>query len=121
MRFSSIVGLVVVTASFALGGCAADAEPADVSTGDNVAHEGNLEEDRTDDLRLLPRRADERAPQLPPEARTRIIEGQKFGAVDPHVVLSPPELVHHRLAPRVLTPEEMRDAAEAHNTGAPKP
>ena len=112
----------MVTSSFALGGCAADAEPADVGTGDNVAHDGTLEEEvGTDDLRLLPRRDDERAPQLPAEARTRIIEGEKFGHIDPRVAAQPPELVQRDPRRAVLTPEQMRDAAEAHNTGTPKP
>ena len=37
MRLSSIVSLVVVTASFALGGCAADAEPTSGTSQPNVA------------------------------------------------------------------------------------
>jgi len=37
MRLSSIVSLVVVTASLALGGCAADAEPGTDGTQPNVA------------------------------------------------------------------------------------
>ena len=37
MRFSSLVSLVVVTASLALGGCAADAEPASSEPGSSEA------------------------------------------------------------------------------------
>jgi hypothetical protein len=64
MRLSSIVSLVVVTASLALGGCAADAEPASGGGTDNpnVALSDPTQNvnqgGRTGDVRLIGRVTD---------------------------------------------------------------
>lgn len=121
MRFSSIVALVVVTASFALGGCAADAEPGDTKTNENVVLEGTSEIDRTDDARIVGRYAQEQHAFLSDEAR--IVETYKGGGVSARVDAHPPVFGPHGHAASTTTvsPEEMRDIVDQHAFGTPKP
>ncbi len=88
MRFSSLVSLVVVTASLALGGCAADAETA--STEDKVTHGGELDTSRTRDVRAINQRSDERPSVFADATRARKIETHGSGAVDPRLDALPP-------------------------------
>lgn len=88
MRFSSLVSLVVVTASLALGGCAADAETA--STGDNVTKGGELDNSRIRDVRAINQRSDEAPSAFADATRARKIETHGSGAVDPRLDALPP-------------------------------
>ena len=122
MRFSSIVSLVVVTASLALGGCAADAEPDATKADDNVAHEGEGDVvDRTDDTQFVGKYSEENHAFLTDEARARIIETYNGGAVDPRIDAHPPVFGPHARAAKTVTPEQMRDVVDEHTLGSSKP
>ena len=124
MRLSSFVALVVATASLALGGCAADAEPAEASSPDVVEHGGAAAgEDRSGDVRLIPKHSDEGSSlAIPDSARARLIETYEGDNVDPRLEVQPPSFNHRRTrAAGIVSPEQMEAAAEAHNTGSPKP
>ncbi len=94
MRLSSIVSLLVVTASFALGGCAADAEPSDGSTQPNVALSDKnkvvnpIDESRTSDVSQIGKRADLFA-NPSDETRARDVEKWKTGTANPRIDVSP--------------------------------
>lgn len=70
MRFASLVSLLVVTASFALGGCAADATPTPGETGTSEATNA-LGVARTLDVNGMHERYAARADEA---ARTRIFD-----------------------------------------------
>lgn len=82
MRCSSIVALLVVTASFALGGCAADAEPATGTDNANITLRGTAIEEtdgsRTGDVREGAKVADlgaeERAKSLGAEQAREVLK-----------------------------------------------
>jgi hypothetical protein len=57
MRFSSIVSLLVVTASFALGGCAADLDPATAPQQEQGITESESR-DRLEHARFVEKRSD---------------------------------------------------------------
>lgn len=62
MRLSSIVSVVIVTASFALGGCAADAESADDSEDLSVARSAtSIDKDSNGALTQVGHIGDQRA------------------------------------------------------------
>lgn len=86
MRLSSILALVVVTASFALGGCAADAEPAD--TTPNVAlsdpNADAVERDRTQDVVQTGKITDLYAHPTN-ETVARAVETWSGGTADPRI------------------------------------
>jgi hypothetical protein len=94
MRLSSIVSLVVVTASLALGGCAGDAEPASGGGTDNpnvVLSDPTQKVDqggRTGDLRLIGRVTDEWQ-QPSDETRARQVETHTGGVADPRIDVFP--------------------------------
>ena len=123
MRFSSIVALVVVTASFALGGCAADAEPATGSGNDNVTLEGTADNDgRANDVRTIAKLSD----QVPNHAlddgsHVRIVDTHAGNGVNPFI--APPVLSHggSRTPGHYLSPEQMEAVVDAHTSGDPKP
>lgn len=94
MRLSSIVSLVVVSASLALGGCAADAENGDDTTQPNVALSDKdkvaVEADtsRTDDARQIGKVSDLYA-NPSDAAKARLTETYKGGQVDPRIEVQP--------------------------------
>jgi hypothetical protein len=94
MRLSSIVSLVVVTASLALGGCAADAETANDGTQPNVALSDKdkviapEEQDRLNDARAIGQIKD--LYENPAEnTKARDVEKYKTGVVDPRLDVQP--------------------------------
>lgn len=90
MRFSSLVSLVVVTASFALGGCAADAEPSSSFDDDIVKLDGDLDGSRTRDVRAVSQHADEASSPVADATRARNIETYGSGAANPRIDAPPP-------------------------------
>jgi hypothetical protein len=93
MRLSSLVSLVVVTASLALGGCAADAEPTSGGTDlPNVAlSDPNATVDRqgrVNDVRYTGKVSDEWA-QPTDETRVRQVETHTGGVADPRIDVVP--------------------------------
>jgi hypothetical protein len=92
MRLSSFVSLVVVTASFALGGCAADAEPSSGETQPNVAltdpNANAGPHDKTQDVGQTGKVSDQYANPAD-EQRARIVEHYVGGQVDPRIVITP--------------------------------
>lgn len=94
MRLSSIVSLVVVTASLALGGCAADAETGTDGTQPNVALSDKdkvlapEEQDRLNDARAIGQIKD--LYENPADAtKARDVEKYKTGVVDPRLDAQP--------------------------------
>ena len=92
MRLSSLVSVLVVTASFALGGCAADAEPTSGETQPNVAlSDPNANvgpHDRTQDVAQTGNVSDQYA-HTADEQKARIIEHYVGGQVDPRIDITP--------------------------------
>lgn len=98
MRFSSLVSLVVVTASFALAGCAADAEPSSSPDDGVVKLDGDLDRSRTRDVRAVSQHSDEAPSPLADATRARNIETYRVfetlapeemvGVVDDHTAAS---------------------------------
>ena len=92
MRLSSIVSVLVVTASFALGGCAADAEPTSGGDQPNVAlsdpNAPAIKADRTSDVSQTGKLTDEYAHPLD-ETRARQVESWSGGAADPRIDIVP--------------------------------
>lgn len=92
MRLSSIVSVVVVTASFALGGCAADAEPSTGETQPNVAltdpNANAGPHDRTQDVVQTGKVSDEFT-HTADEQKARIVERYVGGEVDPRIDVTP--------------------------------
>ena len=91
--------LVVVTASFALDGCAADAEPSS-STDDIVKHDGDLDSSRTRDVRAVSRHSDEAPSPVADATRARNIETYGSGAANPRIDAPPPVSAAPRSSPR---------------------
>lgn len=91
MRLSSIVSVLVVTASFALGGCAADSEPT-TSEPSNVAltdpNAPAINNDRTSDVSQTGKLTDQYAHPLD-ETRARAVETWSGGAADPRIDIVP--------------------------------
>jgi hypothetical protein len=92
MRLSSIVSILVVTASFALGGCAADAEPSD-GTGGNVALSDKTkvtepDNSRLDDTRQLGTIGDQYANPTD-ETKARLVEKVSTGVANPRLEIQP--------------------------------
>ena len=91
MRLSSIVSLVVVTASLALGGCAADAEPVTGETQPNVVHSdpnAPAQRDLTQDVGQTGKISDNYA-NPSDETKARLVEHYVGGEVDPRIVITP--------------------------------
>lgn len=95
MRLSSIVSLLVVTASFALGGCAADAEPSDGSASQpNVALSDKnkviepVDQSRTADVTQVGKVSDLYA-NPSDETRVRDVEKWATGTANPRIDVSP--------------------------------
>ena len=96
MRLSSIVYLLVVTASFALGGCAADAEPSDGSAASqpNVALSDKnkviepVDQSRTSDVSQIGKVTDLYA-NPSDETRVRDVEKWATGTANPRIDVSP--------------------------------
>lgn len=92
MRLSSIVSVLVVTASFALGGCAADAEPTGGTEPSNVAlsdpNAPKIDNDRTADVSQTGKLTDQYAHPLD-ETRARQVESWSGGAADPRIDIIP--------------------------------
>lgn len=93
MRLSSIVSLVVVTASLALGGCAAEAEPTgEGETNPNVALQAPsvevVKNDRTADARQVGQFG-ELFEHPTDSTKARIVVQYKGGQVDPRIDVSP--------------------------------
>jgi hypothetical protein len=91
MRLSSIVSVLVVTASFALGGCAADSEPTS-SDPTNVAltdtNAPAIDNDRTADVAQTGKLTDAYAHPLD-ETRARAVETWSGGAANPRIDIVP--------------------------------
>jgi len=95
MRLSSIVSLLVVTASLALGGCAAEAEtagdernPAVVPLSDKDKVVAPEEQDRLNDARQVGQIAD--LYENPSDAtKARDVGSYKGGAADPRIDVTP--------------------------------
>ena len=123
MRFSSIVALVVVTVSFALAGCAADADPARSSTTDNVIHQGSADTDgKASEVRLIPKFGDEvPSHSLTDDAHVRVVDVQADSRVNPFE--APPHLgaSHGTHGPSVMTAEQIEAVVDEHSTGNRKP
>lgn len=92
MRLSSIVSVLVVTASFALGGCAADAEPTGGTEPSNVAlsdpNATAINNDRTADVKQTGKLTDQYANPLD-ETRARQVENWSSGTADPRIDIIP--------------------------------
>jgi hypothetical protein len=93
MRLSSIVSVLVVTASFALGGCAADAEPTSTGTDQpNVAlsdpNAPAIAKDRTGDVAQTGTVSDQYA-NPSDEVRARQVESYNGGVADPRIDIVP--------------------------------
>lgn len=92
MRLSSIVSVLVVTASFALGGCAADAEPTGGTEPSNVALSDTnapaIDNDRTADVAQNAKLTDQYAHPLD-ETRARQVESWSGGTADPRIDIIP--------------------------------
>jgi hypothetical protein len=137
MRLSSIVALFVVTASLALGGCAADAESSS-STDENVAPGGGaLEVDRMAYAQARPSIALQPSWKLESDrafAKTkkpsialqpsRNLEahekpsGSQLWSDGPRVEAEPPVKAAFNTA---LSPEEMVEVVDEHTAGTTKP
>lgn len=135
MRFSSLVSLVVVTASLALGGCAADAEPSSSFDDDIVKLDGDLDNSRTRDVRAVSQRSDEAPSPLADATRARNVETYGSGPANPRIDAPPPvfgrnaivpagELVRerdglaHERSFETVTAEEMVGVVDDHTTAA---
>lgn len=93
MRLSSLVSVLVVTASFALGGCAADAEPTASGTDQpNVAlsdpNAPAIDNDRTADVAQTGKVSDLYAKPTD-EVRARQVETWAGGVADPRIDIVP--------------------------------
>jgi hypothetical protein len=91
MRLSSIVSLLVVTASFALGGCAADAEPTGTDQPNVALSDPNapaINNDRTADVAQTGKLTDLYAHPLD-ETRARQVESWSGGQADPRIDIVP--------------------------------
>lgn len=95
MRLSSIVSLLVVTASFALGGCAADAEPSDgsasqpnVALSDKIKVIEPVDESRTSDVDQVGKVSDLYA-NPSDETKVRDVEKWATGTANPRIDVSP--------------------------------
>ena len=91
MRLSSIVSVLVVTASFALGGCAADSEPTGTDQPNVALSNPNapaLETDRTADVGQTGKVTDLYAHPLD-ETRARQVESWSGGQADPRIDIVP--------------------------------
>lgn len=92
MRLSSIVSVLVVTASFALGGCAADAEQTSGTDQPNVAlsdpNAPAIDNDRTSDVSQTGKLTDHYAHPLD-ETRARAVETWSGGTADPRIDIVP--------------------------------
>jgi hypothetical protein len=92
MRLSSIVSLVVVTASLALGGCAADAEPSSGETQPNVAltdpNANAGPHDRTQDV-IQTGKVSDQFTNTADEQKARLVERYVGGQVDPRIEITP--------------------------------
>ena len=92
MRLSSFVSLVVVTASLALGGCAADAEESETGNQPNVAlsdpNAPAINNDRTSDATQTGKLTDLYAHPLD-ETRARQVESWSGGQADPRIDIVP--------------------------------
>jgi hypothetical protein len=92
MRLSSLVSVLVVTASFALGGCAADSEPTGGSDPSNVAlsdpNAPAITNDRTSDVSQTGKVTDLYAHPLD-ETRARAVETWSGGVADPRIDIVP--------------------------------
>jgi hypothetical protein len=137
MRLSSIVALFVVTASLALGGCAADAESSS-STEENVAQGGGaLEVDRAyaesqaSTIALQPSRkldadrafAETKKPSIALQpSRTLVAHAKPVDLMlwsdGPRVEAEPPVKAAFNTA---LSPEEMVEVVDEHTAGTKKP
>ena len=92
MRLSSIVSLLVVTASFALGGCAADAEPSDSNQPNVALSDKNKvvepDDSRLEDTRQIGNIADQY--QHPTdETQARLVEKWSSGTANPRIEVQP--------------------------------
>jgi hypothetical protein len=91
MRLSSIVSVLVVTASFALGGCAADAESTGTDQPNVALSDPNapaIENDRTSDVSQTGKLTDQYAHPLD-ETRARQVESWSGGVADPRIDIVP--------------------------------
>lgn len=91
MRLSSIVSVLVVTASFALGGCAADAEPTGTDQPNVALTDKNapaIDNDRTGDVAQNAKLTDQYAHPLD-ETRARQVESWSGGQADPRIDVVP--------------------------------
>jgi hypothetical protein len=90
MRLSSMVSLLVVTASFALGGCAAEAEPTGGSNPDVALQEPTapVATDRTADVTQTGKISDQFA-NPSDEVRARIVATVAGGQVNPRIDVTP--------------------------------
>ena len=91
MRLSSIVSVLVVTASFALGGCAADAEPTGTDQPNVALSDPNapaINNDRTSDVSQTGKLTDEYAHPLD-ETRARQVESWSGGQANPRIDIVP--------------------------------
>jgi hypothetical protein len=92
MRLSSIVSVLVVTASLALGGCAADAEQTGGTDQPNVAlsdpNAPAINNDRTSDVSQTGKLTDQYAHPLD-ETRARQVESWSGGQADPRIDIVP--------------------------------
>jgi hypothetical protein len=120
MSFRSILVLVAVTASFALGGCAADAEQSPATESDVTAHDGNLDADRRlDHVRQIGTISDLQPARLDDAARARIIETYNGGVADPRIDVQPPVFGQaQQISRRGISLEDMKDVVDAHTVGS---
>ena len=93
MRLSSIVSILVVTASFALGGCAADAEPGpapnpNVALSDKTRVQEPTDESRLEDTRQVGNIYDEYEHSTD-ETKARLVEKYGSGVSNPRLEVQP--------------------------------
>jgi hypothetical protein len=111
MRLPSIVALFVVTASLALGGCAADAESAS-KTEENVTHSDALEANNGFAEPSARGKFSVESPALVDESeRARAIEAPAFGVDETQIAN----------APFRMSPKEMAAVVDKHTSGTTKP
>jgi hypothetical protein len=91
MRFSALVSALVVSASFALGGCAADAEPTTGTDQPNVALSGtqNNADNLVNNVDQAGNRYADNFANPSAEARARTVLTYTGGAANPRIDIQP--------------------------------